>query len=853
MANDIFTGGAAGSPINWAEPDSWSQFGPPGPLGIAEESGAGILSEGDSWTIGGLVLDSDSSLTIAAATTLDVAGVGDGAFGGAGGSLDIAGTLDVSAGASAAGAVTVESTGNYSYDGSGGAQTVDVLGQFSTGGSNNADDVTVQAGGVYTGGGSALAGAVHLDGGQFIDESASATTTVDMSGGGQFTVEAPFSGLIESFGPSGAISVSDPTDSGTPGSYSVDTTDHTITFDFTTSSGTDATTLDFDAGSNLSNLYFTENSTTFTVLPQDVFTGATGAGSNTWSTLADWSIGATPGTGTVVEQSGAGTMDLAGAVQIEALNLDSGASLTIPHGNSLEVTGAYPFGGAGSALDVAGILTLGAAVTGGTGAITVESGGEMVNYGSSFAGTVSVAGEYFDEGANNGGTITLEGGLFGIGGGPGSDGSNGAETINMIGGGTVSIETPFNGTIENFNHLGTLDVSVGNTLPAGYSINLASNSISFDTTGGTPFTIHFDPATTPVSALTVNQSFAVGEEWYSISSSVPVTCFVSGTLIRTKHGNVAVDALKVGELAVTSSGEARPIVWIGHGRVERPTRDECPIRIRAGAFGGDRPGRDLLLSPGHAVCVAHGTEEVFVPAWALVNGATIVREEVPTVTYWHVELESHDVILAEGLPCESYLDMGNRAFFGRAYGRLATVDPERATTAVYARPFIDQGPIVEAVRRTLAVRADALGWARERRADPELWVDGRRIEAEIEAGVADFRFCADAQDAVLVCETFSPLWSGVLDDSRELGLNLEALAVVDAEGEARRFEPDHPLLAEGFFAAEHHRDGARRWTGPRAVLPPALWAGMSGQVRLRLVFAAPIGWTWAAPEARRAA
>jgi hypothetical protein len=33
------------------------------------------------------------------------------------------------------------------------------------------------------------------------------------------------------------------------------------------------------------------------------------------------------------------------------------------------------------------------------------------------------------------------------------------------------------------------------------------------------------------------------------------------------------------------------------------------------------------------------------------------------VTYYHVELAAHDVILAEGLLCESYLDTGNRAAF----------------------------------------------------------------------------------------------------------------------------------------------------------------------------------------------
>jgi hypothetical protein len=79
-----------------------------------------------------------------------------------------------------------------------------------------------------------------------------------------------------------------------------------------------------------------------------------------------------------------------------------------------------------------------------------------------------------------------------------------------------------------------------------------------------------------------------------------------------------------------------------------------------------------------------------------------------------VELESHDVLLAEGLPAESYMDAGNRAFFGREYGRLEAIDSDRVAESLtrYARPFVDNGPIVEAIRDRLVARAEALGAAR---------------------------------------------------------------------------------------------------------------------------------------------
>ncbi len=170
--------------------------------------------------------------------------------------------------------------------------------------------------------------------------------------------------------------------------------------------------------------------------------------------------------------------------------------------------------------------------------------------------------------------------------------------------------------------------------------------------------------------------------------------------------------------AVTASGGTRPIRWTGHrvidrGRHPRPN-EVLPVRIAAHAFGAGWPSRDLLVSPGHAICVDLGGE-VLIPALALVNGTTITRTVVGSIAYWHVELDSHDVILAEGLPSESYLEMGNRRFF--AESTVVTVgaaspdgDPTLSRThADFCRPFESSGP-VDAVRQRLdaiAARRDS--------------------------------------------------------------------------------------------------------------------------------------------------
>jgi Hint domain len=107
---------------------------------------------------------------------------------------------------------------------------------------------------------------------------------------------------------------------------------------------------------------------------------------------------------------------------------------------------------------------------------------------------------------------------------------------------------------------------------------------------------------------------------------------------------------------------------------------------------------------------------VLIPIRHLVNGTTVAQEQVDEITYWHVELESHDVIMAEGLPCESYLDTGNRGAFENG-GAPVQLHPDFARwrrEASACAPLVVTGPNLEQVRAGLAGRAVAL--TRERRA-----------------------------------------------------------------------------------------------------------------------------------------
>ena len=198
-----------------------------------------------------------------------------------------------------------------------------------------------------------------------------------------------------------------------------------------------------------------------------------------------------------------------------------------------------------------------------------------------------------------------------------------------------------------------------------------------------------------------------------IGSTTSPVCFVSGTQISTTEGNTAVEDLVVGNLAVITDVANSPIRWLGHRTIDcrrhSSPAEVMPIRIAAHAFAPNKPIRDLYVSPGHAICVdAYG--EVLIPAGSLVNGTTIVQVEVETVTYWHVELDEHEIILAEGLPCESYLEMRNRSFFVENGTVLLAASPDAVvrTHADFCRPYYADGPLVDAVRARLGARADVL-------------------------------------------------------------------------------------------------------------------------------------------------
>lgn len=357
--------------------------------------------------------------------------------------------------------------------------------------------------------------------------------------------------------------------------------------------------------------------------------------------------------------------------------------------------------------------------------------------------------------------------------------------------------------------------------------------------------------TTHVAFYAQDQQTGLTQDAAATNLTESVTCYASGTLIRTGRGDVPVEELEVGDLVLTDSGALRPIKWIGHSKVDlrnHPRPGEAlPIRIGKDAFGPGKPEQDLYVSRAHAIAVTV-LDEMLVEACQLVNGATVAQVDMSEVTYWHVELESHDVLIANGLPAESYLDTGNRAFFECGEG---DIDPRRdgEEARMFCRPFLDAEE-VRVVRARLRARALAMGWtvANEPPLDLHAIADGVVIHPDVEGSTARFVLPASANEIWLVSSVSIPSHVSDTSDVRALGVSIEAMSIDDGIGDKRHISIEDPLICEGFHPLEADEFHRWRWTSGKARLPAELWEGCRGQFFLRLELAGPPAPRWAAPN-----
>ncbi|WGW02978.1 Hint domain-containing protein [Tropicibacter oceani] len=194
------------------------------------------------------------------------------------------------------------------------------------------------------------------------------------------------------------------------------------------------------------------------------------------------------------------------------------------------------------------------------------------------------------------------------------------------------------------------------------------------------------------------------------SLSASIVCYLEDTGIDTPKGRVAVQDLRPGDTILTADGNQTTVKWVGvqpvETRLTHPAKVN-PICLRAGAIAPDVPQRDLFVSPDHAIEI----NGLLFNASALVNGGSIyrvARMPLEGFTYYHVETDHHEVILAEGCPSESYLDMPDRSSFVNGAERAdAPMIEEMNLPRITAARLVPQD-----IQDQLAERARALEPAR---------------------------------------------------------------------------------------------------------------------------------------------
>jgi hypothetical protein len=295
-------------------------------------------------------------------------------------------------------------------------------------------------------------------------------------------------------------------------------------------------------------------------------------------------------------------------------------------------------------------------------------------------------------------------------------------------------------------------------------------------------------------------------------AEITALCFCADTLIETPVGPRKVQHLAPGDLVVTFGGKVRPVVWIGTGAVlaTRGRRNAAtPVIVHKGALADNVPYHDLRVTKGHSFLI----DDVLIPVEFLVNHRSIEWDDrAQEVKLYHIELETHDVLVANGAPAESYRDDGNRWLFHNANAgwHLPPQEP--------CAPVMTGGPVVDGAWRRRLDRAGPrhLPPLTE---DPDLHlvIDGARVNPEYRRGsLYGFRLPSSPKSMVIASRAAVPAELGIARDPRSLGVALRQVAVRQG-GKFMLLDAADDRLTVGFHAYE--ADCQLRWTDGCAALP----------------------------------
>ncbi|GAA0284850.1 Hint domain-containing protein [Rhodovulum strictum] len=180
----------------------------------------------------------------------------------------------------------------------------------------------------------------------------------------------------------------------------------------------------------------------------------------------------------------------------------------------------------------------------------------------------------------------------------------------------------------------------------------------------------------PIRSLTVDSVFdnnaKLGAVRYLGSFA---NCLTTGTAIRTPRGDIPVETLAPGDPVVTLDNGPQPVRWIGrthHDAAALAAQPNLrPILIPRGSLG---TSRDLLVSPLHGMLI-DGTHLARAGHLAeLARGPIRIARGKREITYIHLMFDAHQIVFAEGAPCESFYP-GPMAQQALSAADIATLEP----------------------------------------------------------------------------------------------------------------------------------------------------------------------------------
>lgn len=176
-------------------------------------------------------------------------------------------------------------------------------------------------------------------------------------------------------------------------------------------------------------------------------------------------------------------------------------------------------------------------------------------------------------------------------------------------------------------------------------------------------------------------SGAAADSSFFTVENTGVVCFAEGTLIRTPAGDVPIETLRSGDRVVTLDDGPQPIVWIARRQLDHAqlmnAPNQRPVALSPILTGGDAP---LRVSPQHGVLLKIDGQERLVRSGHLARmqgGLARVAQGCRGITYHHLMFERHQIVLANGVPSESFYPgpQAIGALSGAARTELAALFP----------------------------------------------------------------------------------------------------------------------------------------------------------------------------------